>query len=89
MTDNVVMERAELEALIIKSTEKFEEAVEKATGRRAHVLRNVKQAGGVSRLCADISLATRWLNYRPAIGLEAGLRLTTERDSRFAGLATI
>ncbi len=64
-------------------------AVEKATGRRAHVLRNVKQAGGVSRLCADISLATRWLNYRPAIGLEAGLRLTTERDSRFAGLATI
>jgi UDP-glucose 4-epimerase len=62
-------------------------AVERATGRRAHVLRNAQESGGVSRLCADISLATERLGCQPALGLEDGLRLTIERDSRYAGLA--
>jgi len=60
------------------------QAVERATGRRAHVLRNLQGPGGVSRLCADISLARERLNYRPSVGLDQGLRLTLERDPRFA-----
>jgi len=51
-------------------------AVERATDRRAHILRNPHQPGGVSRLCADISLARERLNYEPAVGLDEGLRLT-------------
>jgi UDP-glucose 4-epimerase len=62
-------------------------AVERAVGRRAHVLQDTPQPGGVSRLCADISLARRQLNYRPAVTLVDGLRLTIERDSCFSGLA--
>jgi len=62
-------------------------AVERATGRRVHVLRNPQESGGVSRLCADISLARKRLHYRPAVDLEQGLRLTIERDPRFASLA--
>ncbi len=60
------------------------QAVERATGRRAHVLHNAKEAGGVSRLCADISLAQQCLDFRPAVSLDEGLRLTIERDQRFS-----
>ncbi len=62
-------------------------AVERAAGRRAHVLQHPRPPGGASRLCADISLARKRLNYRPAGTLVDGLRLTIERDSRFSGLA--
>ncbi|MBC8445967.1 MAG: NAD-dependent epimerase/dehydratase family protein [Chloroflexi bacterium] len=62
-------------------------AVERAAGRRAHVLQDAPQPGGVSRLCADISLARKRLNYRPSVTLGDGLRLTIERDSRFSRLA--
>jgi UDP-glucose 4-epimerase len=61
--------------------------VERASGRRAHVLRNAREQGGVSRLCADISLAKKRLGYRPSVDLEAGLRLTMGGDQRFDGLA--
>jgi UDP-glucose 4-epimerase len=62
-------------------------AVERASGRRAHVLRNTREQGGVSRLCADISLAKKRLGYRPSVDLEEGLRLTVSGDERFGGLA--
>jgi UDP-glucose 4-epimerase len=64
-------------------------AVERASGRRAHVLRNAQEQGGVSRLCADISQAKKRLGYRPSVGLEEGLRLTLREDPRFGALAEL
>jgi nucleoside-diphosphate-sugar epimerase len=61
--------------------------VERVTGQRAHVLRNAQEQAGVSRLCADISLAKERLGYRPGVTLEEGLRLTMSKDPRFGGLA--
>ncbi len=58
-------------------------AVQNVTGSNAEVLNNPKTASGVSRLCADLTLASQKLNYRPSIGLNDGLRLTLKRDPRF------
>jgi UDP-glucose 4-epimerase len=52
-------------------------------GGDASVIHNSQTSGGVSRLCADLSLARQKLNYKPAIPLENGLRLTLQRDSRY------
>jgi UDP-glucose 4-epimerase len=57
--------------------------VQEVTGSNAEVIYNSRTSGGVSRLCADLSLASQKLNYRPSIGLAEGLRLTLKRDSRF------
>jgi UDP-glucose 4-epimerase len=57
--------------------------VQEVTGGEAEVIYNPKTSGGVSRLCADVSLANQKLNYRPSIGLAEGLRLTLKRDPRF------
>jgi len=61
--------------------------VERVTGQHAHALRNAQEQGGVSRLCAEISLARERLGYRPGVTLEEGLRLTMSNDPRFRGLA--
>jgi len=53
------------------------------TGSHANVVYNAQTSGGVSRLCADLTLAGQKLNYKPAIRLEDGLRLTLQRDARF------
>jgi UDP-glucose 4-epimerase len=53
------------------------------TGSNAEVIYSSKTSGGVSRLCADLTLAREKLNYRPSIDLNDGLRLTLRRDSRF------
>jgi UDP-glucose 4-epimerase len=53
------------------------------TGNNAEVIYNPKTSGGVSRLCADLTLAREKLNYRPSIELVDGLRLTLKRDTRF------
>ena len=58
-------------------------AVQGVTGSNAEVIYNPKTAAGVSRLCADLTLASQKLNYRPSIGLTDGLRLTLKRDTRF------
>ena len=60
--------------------------IEKATGRRAHVLYNQEQSGGVQRLVADIEKAERLLGYRPQWTLEEGLRETIRLDMRFREL---
>jgi len=52
-------------------------------GRKVDVLRSPAESGGVSRLCADISVARKLLGYEPRVGLAQGLRLTLERDTRF------
>jgi UDP-glucose 4-epimerase len=57
--------------------------VSEAAGREADSLYNANTSGGVSRMCADLSLAAQKLNYRPSIKLDDGLRLTLQRDSRF------
>src|SRR5574339_315908 len=51
-------------------------AVQHVTGSNAEVIYNPKTSGGVSRLCADLSLAHQKLTYRPSIRLSDGLRLT-------------
>jgi UDP-glucose 4-epimerase len=57
--------------------------VQDVTGSNAEVIYNPKTSGGVSRLCADLTLARDKLNYRPSIELGDGLRLTLKRDPRF------
>jgi UDP-glucose 4-epimerase len=57
--------------------------VQGVTGSNAEVIYSSQTSGGVSRLCADLTLASQKLNYRSSIGLEEGLRLTLKRDSRF------
>jgi UDP-glucose 4-epimerase len=57
--------------------------VMEVTGSNAEVLYNTQTSGGVSRLCADLSLAGHKLNYTPSISLADGLRLTLKRDPRF------
>ncbi len=52
------------------------------TGSNAEVIYNPKTGGGVSRMCADLTLAGQKLNYRSSISLEDGLRLTLLRDPR-------
>jgi UDP-glucose 4-epimerase len=58
-------------------------SVARVLGKRANVLYNQEQSGGVSRLVADVRLAERLLGWRSHIVLEEGLRLTLERDPRF------
>ncbi len=58
-------------------------AVQDVTGTNAEVVYNAKTSSGVSRLCADLTLASQKLNYRPSIALHDGLRLTLRRDQRF------
>ena len=53
------------------------------TGSSANIVYNSQTSAGVSRLCADLSLAAQKLNYKPAIRLEEGLRLTLQRDLRY------
>ncbi len=54
-----------------------------ATSSQANVVYSAQTSGGVSRLWADLTLAGQKLNYKPAIPIETGLRLTLERDPRF------
>lgn len=58
--------------------------VEGATGRRANVIHHGEKSGGVPRLAADIGRARALLGFRPRTSLADGLRLTLERDRRFA-----
>jgi UDP-glucose 4-epimerase len=60
------------------------ETAARVTGNQASILHNKGQSGGVSRLVADVSLASQLLGWRPSTSLEQGLRLTLERDPRFS-----
>ena len=50
---------------------------------KAEAIYNPRVSGGVSRMCADLSLAKKKLGYQPSVSLEEGLRLTLEKDARF------
>jgi nucleoside-diphosphate-sugar epimerase len=56
------------------------------TGSSSNLVTSSKVSGGVSRMCANISLAGKRLNYHPSIPLEDGLRLTLQRDARFKNI---
>lgn len=51
---------------------------------KAEVIYNPRVSGGVSQMCADLTLAKKKLGYQPSVSLEEGLELTLKRDTRFA-----
>ena len=55
------------------------------SGGDAEVLYNPRSNPGVSRMCADLTLAKKVLGYQPSVALEDGIRLTLGRDARFKG----
>jgi len=57
--------------------------VGETVGREVDSLYNTNISGGVSRMRADLTLATKKLNFKPSIKLDEGLRLTLRRDLRF------
>ena len=57
--------------------------VMEVTGTKTEVISNHKNDPGVSRMCADLTLARQLLGYKPHFTLADGLRLTIERDPRF------
>lgn len=61
------------------------EAINHVLGLDAHCISNGEGEVGVSRLCADISLARQKLGFNPKVGLEEGLRLMISQDPRFQG----
>ncbi len=50
------------------------------TGGKPEVVYNPRNEGGLSRLCADLTLARNKLGYAPKVQLVDGLRLTMEHD---------
>jgi UDP-glucose 4-epimerase len=62
-------------------------AIERVVGRPVSVIYNTDQSGGVSRLCADISLARCLLGFEPRVALEQGLRRTIDQDAQFCNLS--
>jgi UDP-glucose 4-epimerase len=57
--------------------------VQGMTGNKAEVVYNPRNDPGVSRMCADLTLAHDKLNFDPRISLVEGLRMTLARDPRF------
>ena len=56
----------------------------RVVGKEVSVIHNADQSGGVSRLCADITLARQLLEFEPQVDLEEGLHLTIKLDPTFA-----
>lgn len=57
--------------------------IETLTGERVHRLFNDDEPSGVSRLVADISLASQLLDWTPQVSLGDGLRRILKTDERF------
>jgi UDP-glucose 4-epimerase len=64
-------------------------AIDTATGRELQVLYVPAQDGGVSRMCADLTLASETLGFAPKVSLTAGLRRTLVSDLRFHATGTM
>jgi UDP-glucose 4-epimerase len=67
------------------SINELADMVAQVTGKQVEVLRSPAESGGVSRLCADVSVARQLLGHKARVTLPKGLRLTVERDPRFTG----
>ena len=63
------------------------ELIGQITNKPIEPLRN-SNGGGVKRLWANIGKAHALLDFTPRVSLEAGLRLTLERDPRFKRVTT-
>ncbi|MGE5141187.1 MAG: NAD-dependent epimerase/dehydratase family protein [Rudaea sp.] len=57
--------------------------IEHVVGRRVHRIWNEEEAGGVSRLVADVSRARELLGWVPRVSLLDGLAAMLEQDPRF------
>ena len=55
------------------------------SGGDAEVVYSPRTNPGVSRMCADLTLAKKVLGYQPGVALEDGIRLTLGRDERLKG----
>ncbi len=55
----------------------------RVTGKTLDPLHSKRTSAGVTRLCADLTLARDKLGYSPKVSLEEGLRRTLELDERF------
>ena len=55
------------------------------SGGDAEVVYSPRTNPGVSRMCADLTLAKKLLGYQPGVALEDGIRLTLGRDERLKG----
>lgn len=53
---------------------------EKVTGIEPQVVHNPRRVGGAERMCADLTIAKKKLNYEPKVMLEEGMRRTFEAD---------
>jgi UDP-glucose 4-epimerase len=65
------------------SVRSLAELILEVTGSETNIVYSNQTPGGVSRLWADLSLASQKINYRPSIPLEDGLRLSLQRDERY------
>jgi UDP-glucose 4-epimerase len=54
------------------------------TGSQAEVVYSPRTDPGVSRMCADLTLAAERLGYQPRVSLTEGLQQTLKRDMRFS-----
>jgi UDP-glucose 4-epimerase len=60
-------------------------AINRLVGKDLNPIYNTGQAGGVARMCADLTCAQALLGFTPQTTLEEGLERTLALDSRFAG----
>jgi UDP-glucose 4-epimerase len=60
------------------------DTIARVTGKSIEPLHNNAHPAGVTRLCADLTLARERLGFAPKVSLEQGLRLMLARDPRFA-----
>jgi UDP-glucose 4-epimerase len=70
------------------SVRELANSVLEVTNSNAEVMYNPRTDPGVSRMCADLTLARERLGYRPRVSLIEGLRLTLQGDPRFRNEAT-
>jgi len=70
------------------SVNELVDAVSKATGRPLTPLHIPAEDGNVSRMYADLTLASQKLNFRPKIDLTEGLRRILTLDPRFVKMAS-
>jgi UDP-glucose 4-epimerase len=54
--------------------------ITEVTGGNPEIVYNPRNEGGLSRLCADLSLAREKLGYEPKTSLLEGLKITLERE---------
>ena len=53
---------------------------QKVTGVEPQVIHNPRRVGGAERMCADLTIAKKKLDYQPKVMLEEGMRRTFEAD---------